>query len=634
MNAYLALLLVPVPALGAFLLLGLGPAHLERRAVQAVALAGGILPALVMLPLVGLCLSGSCNGLVPIFTLTVGPAEVALALALDPLSALVGGTVTVIGAAVMAYSIDYMAGKPVADLRRYFALMNLFLAAMLSMVLAGDSIVLFFGWELMGLCSFFLIAYHVTNPRAIAAGRKAFVITRVADALLLAGLLLLFLEAGSVRFEALMPAGIAAEPERRMLIAALLLGGALGKSAQLPMHTWLPTAMAGPTPVSALLHSATMVAAGAFLLARFAPMLAAAPLVLAATAVFGAATAFYGALSAVFQKDIKRLLAYSSISQIGFMMLAIGVGAPEAAIAHFVVHAAFKALLFLAAGDITHINRGSTDISAMRGALWSRPLAYLCFVAGAASLAGLPMVTAGWFSKEAVLAAAWLSGPFGMALWAVALLAAVMTGIYAFRPVFTGLIRFGAKSPSFASAFTNVPLVLLALAALGLGWAVDPIVRFLGGVPPHAPLVPELAGGAAPLLGAGLAAALTFVPGLSARVSRARRIRGGFRFDGLYHAVVVRPFAETVRWLVGARGGPADPVGHLPVAAAQRIGALMTDPRMPDPLDRGWAGLGLGLLGGAERARRLQTGRLRDYALALAVGLAALALLAWGTAWR
>ncbi len=634
LTPFLALLLVPAPAMGAFLLLGLGPAELNRRAVQTVALVGAVLPAVVMLPLGAYCLMGTCDGIQPIFDLTVGDAVVALALKLDPLSAIVGVTVTLIGACVIGYSIDYMAKAEVPDLRRYFALMNLFLASMLCMVLAGDSIVLFLGWELMGLCSFFLIAYHVTSSRAIAAGRKAFVITRVADAFLLAALLLLFLEAGNVRLDALIPAGIAADELRQGLIAALILAGALGKSAQLPFHTWLPSAMAGPTPVSALLHSATMVAAGAFLLARFAPLMQAVPLVMALTAVLGAATALFGAASAVFQKDVKRLLAYSSISQIGFMLLALGLGEPEVAIAHFVVHAIFKSLLFLSAGDITQIARGTTDISAMRGALWSRPLAFVAFAAGAASLAGIPLVTAGWFSKEAILAAAWLAGPFGVVLWLVAMTAAVLTATYAFRPVFTGLTRIGRPRPSLGGIFTNLPIALLAVATFAVAPLVEPIMEFLGGAAPHPPHAVELVGAAAPFLGIALAAALTFVPGLSLRVARARRMRSGIRIDGIYQVIIVQPFVKMVRWLTGQRGGIADPVGSIPVLVAQRLTAAAIRPLAHDPLDRGWMGLGAGMVRAWGAGRRIQSGRVRDYALALALGLALLLLIAWGTTWR
>ncbi|MDT8854172.1 NADH-quinone oxidoreductase subunit L [Paracoccaceae bacterium Fryx2] len=678
LTPWLLLLLVPAPALGVFLILGLDPYRLRRDAVNALALLGGVAPMLVMVPLSVACGMGECHVVVPVFTLVVGQAEVALALLLDPLSALVGSTVTVVGAAVMVYAVQYMDQSGMADLRRFFALMNLFLASMLTMVLAGDTITFFFGWELMGLCSFFLIAFHTDSAQAVAAGRKAFIITRFADVFLLAALLLLFLEAASVRMDTLIPAGEVMEPYRLTIVALLLLGGALGKSAQLPFHTWLPSAMAGPTPVSALLHSATMVAAGAYLMVRFSPIVAAAPNVLTAAAVLGTATAAFGALSAIFQQDVKRMLAYSSISQIGYMMLAIGVGAPEVAIAHFVIHALFKSLLFLAAGDITHGCPAETGMESMRGAWRRKPLSYLAFVAGAVSLAGLPVITAGWWSKEAILASALGSGPLGVVLWSVALGSAVLTGAYIFRPVFLGLVperrsvqarhsRHAAAEAAtaahhasrFSSPLAAVPMVLLALGALFGGAAVGPMIRFQGAEMPHIEGLTMWLAAAAPLLGAVLALALTFVPVLVAAVAgRSRTRRGvkvdgiyryalilpfvklilwlsrGAEFDGIYRQVFVRPFVRGVSWLNGYRGGIADPVGTLPVLAVLRAHRFVVERVAIDRLDGGWMRLAAGLVGLWGVARRVQTGRTREYALALAIGTAILLMLAWDTTWN
>lgn len=672
-NPYSLLFLVPSAALAAFVVIGLEPFSFSRRQVQALALAGGLAPFSIMLPFGVTCITGTCDGIAPIFNLTVGDAVVALALVLDPLSALFGITVTVIGGCVIAYSIAYMADVGTTDLRRYFALMNLFLAAMLTMVLAGDSIVFFLGWEMMGLCSFFLIAYNTNSAQAITAGRKAFIMTRLADAFLLAALLLLFLEAGSVRLDALIPAGIAMDGDRRTIIACLLLGGALGKSAQMPFHTWLPSAMAGPTPVSALLHSATMVAAGAFLLMRFAPLMQEVPAVQATAAILGVATAAYGALSALFQQDVKRLLAYSSISQIGFMMLSLGAGAPEAAAAHFVIHAIFKSLLFLSAGDITHGSPRGTDLAAMRGAWRIRPIAFLTFAAGAASLAGLPVVTAGWWSKEAILASVHGAGPMGVWLWGTALAAAVLTGAYALRPVLIGLMpplaAVGAPTEAtdpavradvhahdhgrgrFGGPFTVVPLVLLGIGALVGGVLVSPIIRFLGAEPPHATWGELLLAALAPFAGAGLALALAFVPALSGSIVRMRRgrrkdshaapPRGSFlrlatwfsrgaRVDDLYRVLFVWPFVELVRRLSGYRSTVADPVGMLPVLGAIRMTRAIVTPLAPDWLDRLWMLLAAGFRALWAAARRIQSGRARDYALAMAGGTAALLLLAGG----
>lgn len=664
---YAVLLLVPSVALAAFVVLALLPLHLARRLVYVIALLGGVAAMAIMLPLLVHCVRGTCSGTAPIFNLVVGTSTVSLALVLNPLSAVFAMTVSVIGSCVMFFSINYMADSALADLRRYFALMNLFMAAMLTMVLAGDSIVFFLGWEMMGLCSYFLIAINTVSPQAIRAGRKAFIMTRLADAFLLAALLLLFLEAGSVRLDALIHAGLTMDESHRAIIAWLLFGGALGKSAQVPFHTWLPSAMAGPTPVSALLHSATMVAAGAFLLMRFAPLMELVPSVQTVAAVLGVLTAAFGALSAVFQQDVKRLLAYSSISQIGFMMLSIGVGAPAAAAAHFVVHAIFKSLLFLAAGDITHGSAHGTDLSAMRGGRQRRPLAFAAFTAGAASLAGLPLITAGWWSKEAVLASVYGSGSLGHVLWAVALMSAVVTGTYAFRPVLTGLeqepVRSATRAASphthgvsaLGSIFAGFPLALLGIASLAGGVLVDPIIRFLGGEAPHAPAATMLMAAMAPLIGASLAVALVTVPELANGLSVVRQIghrsnggvtlhgkqvgpfvrialwlSRGARVDHVYQVLFVWPFVHLVRWLNGYRGGVADPVGNLPVLAAVRLKEVVVGPLAHDEVDRMWMRLAGGIVTLWSAARRIQTGRTRDYGLAMAGGIAALLLLAWG----
>jgi NADH-quinone oxidoreductase subunit L len=626
------LLLVPAPALGAFLFLGLAPVFVSRRLVLIAALAGGIAPLIVMSGMMGLCLSGQCQGVAPIFTLDVGPAVVDLALLLDPLSMITGMTVTLIGACVIIYSIDYMAGAKTADLRRFFALMNLFLAAMLTMVLAGDSIVYFLGWELMGLCSFFLISYNVISQPAVAAGRKAFIMSRIADALLLGGLLLLFIAAGSVRIDALISAGLAMPEPKRTIIAALLLGGALGKSAQLPFHTWLPSAMAGPTPVSALLHSATMVAAGAYLMARFAPLLAASPDVMLVMAVGGAVTAAFGAMTALFQLDVKRLLAFSSISQIGFMLMALGVGAPAAAMAHFVIHALFKSLLFLAAGDIAHSARDDTSISAMRGASRRRPLAFAAFTIGAASLSGLPLVTAGWWSKEEVLDAVLGAGGAGDVLWVMALLTAVMTAAYAFRPVLTALQSGPVEAhPHKPGLATKIPLLLLSFGALAGGLLVGPIIRLLGGVHPEMPAYSTLLAMAAPLTGLSLSVVLSRSPRLNEWLAARRVLRQGLRIDVLYHIWFVQPFQRLVALLSGDTGHTPDPFGAAPVALMLWLKRQLVDRFRRDGFDRGW----MALAGTATPlwaiARRSQTGLARHSVMALAGGAAALLALAWVT---
>ena len=630
------LLLVPLPALAAFVLLGLGPTRIPRPLVRLSGLMGGVLPLLILLPVATAVLAGDWRPLVPIFTVEVGPSLVDLALRLDPLSAIVGLAVTAVGAAVFAYSLDYVARASMAELRRFLALMNLFLAAMLAMVLAGDSITLFLGWELMGLCSFFLIALRVTSQRAVAAGRKAFLMTRVADAALLAALLLLFLEAGSVRLERLMEAGLAAPDTRRTVIAALLLAGAAGKSAQFPFHSWLPSAMTGPTPVSALLHSATMVASGAFLLALFAPLLATIPPVMWATAILGAGTAILGALHAIAETDVKRLLAWSSVSQIGFMLLAIGVGAPEAGMAHFVIHALFKSLLFLSAGDMARAAGGSTAMADLGGMRRRRPIAFFAFAAGAASLAGLPLLSAGFWSKEAVLGAAFGAGGAGPLLWAAGLASALLTAVYALRPVLAGLAPAPADAPAAvaqAGPLTNAPLVLLAIGSVAGGFLVAPILRALGADVAHMPLVPLVLTVLAPLLGFALSATVLARAPAAARVQGYRKRARRMSMDALLVRVVARPFARLVRRLSSKGPSPGDPVGRLlpGLLAALRDG--LTGPLAADPLDRGVMGVVAPVAPAAAAASRAHGGRLRGQTLSLAMGLLVLLLLGLRAAW-
>jgi NADH-quinone oxidoreductase subunit L len=593
-------------------------------------------------------------------------------MALDPLSVLAGATVAVIGALVLIYAGGYMGGEPEPDLRRFFAQMNLFLAGMLTVVLAADALLLFLGWETIGLCSFFLIAFNTRWPKAVAGGRKALQMTRIADTFLLAGLILLCLDAGTTRLDGMLAAAPAIAPWRLAAIAGLIVAGALGKSAQIPFQTWLPSAMTGPTPVSALLHSATMVAAGVILLARLAPLLSAAPAVSAATAAAGLATAALGALAAVVQRDVKKMLAYSTISQIGFMVLALGLGARDAALAHFTVHAAFKSLLFLSAGVMSRAASGSTAIEDLRGSIRRAPLAFWAFAAGAASLAGLPVATAGWYSKEAVLAAVWASGPWGVALWALAALAAVLTGTYAFRVVFVagGQGAGPAADPGKNPAMWG-PLLVLAAVSLGGGPAVAALIRFLGGEPPEIPLVFEMLGGAAPLLGAALAFGLIVDPLRLDKLRAALRFRGADPLDTFYYLVLVRPFRRMVRSLAGADAGDAvpagdpvgralvaavdpigralvgsgepirravvavgDPIGRALVAAAARLVEITVAAFNPDAIDVTWMRSARRLGGVSASARLVQTGRLRDYAMGMAIGAASLLLFAWGTSWH
>jgi NADH-quinone oxidoreductase subunit L len=682
---------VPVPALLGFIVLSLLPVALPRAAVIALGVGAAVLPALLFAPVALSCSDGGCvaGAVVRILSIDTGVFVAQIAMSMDPLSMVTGGTVVLVGALVLIYSGAYMASEPLPDLRRFFAVMNLFLAGMLAVVFAADVILLFLGWETIGLCSFMLIAFYDRLPKAVAAGRKALITTRVADSLLLAGLMMLFLSAGTTRLDGMLAAVPGIDPWRLGPIAGLIALGALGKSAQIPFHTWLPSAMAGPTPVSALLHSATMVAAGVILLARLAPLFAAAPEISAMVAMLGILTAALGALVALIQTDVKKLLAFSTMSQIGFMVLALGLGAPAVALAHFAIHAAFKSLLFLSAGVMSHAAGGSTAIAALRGSRYRQPLAFWSFAIGAASLAGLPVITAGWYSKEAVLVAVWSSGPWGVPLWLLAASAAVLTGAYAFRVVFVAAGETAdMAAPPWGGLPVVLPLAVLTFLAVAGGLSVGVLIDFTGGAPEHIPLLPALLGAAAPVVGVLLGRWLVRHPPVLERWSRRLRHLRVFRVDVLYYFYFVRRFRRVATVLGNAEGTEAvadavllrrggvdvpglvtddplgrgagqvrgirtdlitratdgqtpvvrmvagDPVGRLLIVVARLFVGFFVARFNPDRIDRAWLGLAGGVGAAWSYARRLQTGRVRDQTLWVAVGCAALLLYAWGTSWR
>jgi NADH-quinone oxidoreductase subunit L len=399
-----------------------------------------------------------------------------IGLYLDALSLVMVLVVTIVGVLIHVYSTEYMADDE--DYSRFFAYMNLFVAAMLTLVLADNLVLLYVGWEGVGLCSYFLIGFWYKEASNAAAAVKAFVMTRIGDTAMAVGIFLLFTNLGSLEIQDLLQrASQQWAPGTRMavLAAGLLLCGAVGKSAQLPLQTWLPDAMAGPTPVSALIHAATMVTAGVYLIARTNVLFTLAPQVQSAVAIIGVATLVLAACSALAQSDIKRMLAYSTISQIGYMFLALGVGAWSAAIFHFFTHAWFKALLFLAAGSIIICARHEQNMFKMGGLRNQLPVTFWTFFVGAASLSALPLVTAGYYSKEMILQYAWSSHQGGPWLWAGGVLGALLTGIYAFRGVF--LVFFGEARTTVThrpGLAVTVPLIIFAVASVAAGFVQWP----------------------------------------------------------------------------------------------------------------------------------------------------------------
>jgi len=403
-----------------------------------------------------------------------GDFEVGIAMRLDPLSSVMALVVTGVGFLIHVYSAGYMKGDP--GYAKFFAYLNLFLFAMLLLVGSSSLLGLFIGWEGVGLCSFLLIGFWYQKGWPAEAAQKAFVVNRIGDACFLVGSFLLVRLFGTLDLATItdgVPARLADGAGFELGLAALLLfGGACGKSAQLPLFTWLPDAMAGPTPVSALIHAATMVTAGVYLLVRLNPLYAASPGILLVVGIVGAATAFIGATSALCQRDIKKVLAYSTVSQLGYMFLAVSSGAFAGAIFHLVTHAFFKGLLFLGSGSVIHGMHEEQDMHRMGGLKRHMPQTYLTFLVGAAALSGLPLLS-GFFSKDGILAAAFVrSGPHVL-LWLVGVVTAALTAFYTWRMValtFFGHERFDAQAvhPHESPSVMTVPLWILAvLAAVG-----------------------------------------------------------------------------------------------------------------------------------------------------------------------
>ncbi|MBN1192715.1 MAG: NADH-quinone oxidoreductase subunit L [Coriobacteriia bacterium] len=405
-----------------------------------------------------------------------GSGSLPIGYTIDALAAVMLVVVGVVAAMVVVFSVGYMAEDRAQA--RYFALLSLFTAAMSALVVAWGLLELFIAWELVGACSYLLIGFWFTKPEAAKAAVKAFLVTRVGDVGLLLALALLWRETGTLE----LPGIVAALPELSsgtITTAALLLFvGAAGKSAQFPLHIWLPDAMEGPTPVSALIHAATMVAAGVFLVARTWPVFEASDTALTVVLVVGTLTAFGAATVAVTQTDIKRVLAYSTISQLGFMFAALGAGAWVAAVFHLVTHAAFKSLLFLASGSVIH-GSGTQDLRKMGGLGRAMPVTTVAWVAGVVALSGLPPFS-GFFSKDGIVDAVFQHAPVA---GVILLLASAFTGYYSFRATrlaFAGRFR-GVGHPHESPLSMTAPLMVLAVLAAVLGIAQGWFAHVFGG---------------------------------------------------------------------------------------------------------------------------------------------------------
>lgn len=543
--------------------------------------------------------------------MSVGDFSPGISFYIDQLSIVMMSIITGVGFLIHLYSTEFM--QEDGDYSRYFAYMNMFVASMLILVLADNLLLLYLGWEGVGVCSYLLVGFWYKDPANGAASRKAFVVTRVGDTAMALGLLLLFTELGTLQIQPMLEAANdtwAVGDVIPAVAAMLLLGGAVGKSAQLPLHTWLPDAMAGPTPVSALIHAATMVTAGVYLIARTHDIFLLAPDVQIVVAFVGLLTLLLAAFTALNQHDIKRILAYSTISQIGYMFLALGVGAWSASVFHLMTHAFFKALLFLGAGAVIHCLHHEHNIFKMGGLHTKLPVVFWSFLIGSAALAALPF-TSGFFSKDQILLAAFEVHGVGPWLWVGGLLGAIVTAIYSFRLVF--LVFFGAtqtepdKQPGWRMAG---PLVLLCVLSLIGGWIALPLSTVFPSSGGHdvSHLVEGISIGV-PLLGVLLAWMVYYkrsmpVGGLTdSGIGIA--LRGfwhrGWGIDTAYQILLVKPFISTSRAL---RSEWVDSVYHTVVALC---------------------------IGLHKAFSRLQSGKLRWYATSMIFGLIVLlTVLGWG----
>jgi NADH-quinone oxidoreductase subunit L len=638
---------IPLVLFAGFILNGILGRHLPKWAVSTIALLaplaafGAVLNAILIaydmfayvvgckgcIQRSGYLLSSQNLG----HWINVGGLHVDFQLVLDPLSAIMLLVVTGVGLLIHIYSVGYM--KHEEGYYRFFAYLNLFMFFMTVLVLAGNALLMFVGWEGVGLASYLLIGFYFQKTSAADAGKKAFIVNRIGDFGFLIGMFLLLANFGTLTF-AEIAAKLAANPAWTggilTTIALCLLLGAAGKSAQLPLYIWLPDAMEGPTPVSALIHAATMVTAGVYMICRTHILFDHAPFALSVVAIVGAATALFAATIALVQTDIKRVLAYSTISQLGYMFLGCGVAAYSAAIFHLMTHAFFKALLFLAAGSVIHGLSGEQDLRKMGGLRQKMPITFWTMTMGVIAIAGIPP-WAGFFSKDAILFSAFQQGSLGKLLYFVGLVTAALTAFYMFRLwylTFTGESRDPHAHPHESPWSMLGPLVILAALSICGGWVAFG-GRFYEFLAPIAGARAEAASGdslelilsvvavAVALLGwyvahlfykqkpeqpAQLAASM---PGAYSLLSHK------YYVDEFYGATIVKPLLATSTYVLGWVVDKAILGG-----AAWLLGGIAT-----------FAGTLL---------QRWQSGNIRSYAAWLAAGAAAVLffiLVPWSTVW-
>jgi NADH-quinone oxidoreductase subunit L len=472
--------LVPLLPLVGFLIISLSVHRLSHLVASVVAcgsvLISFLIAVILFFQLVGLPAEQRSLNVVVFDWITVGNFSAQISFLIDPLSSLMLLIITGVGFLIHLYSIGYMHDD--AGFNRFFSYLNLFVFFMLILVMGGNYLLMFVGWEGVGLCSFLLIGFWFKNKDYTNAANKAFIMNRIGDLGLILGVILIFTQFGSIQYsEVFSKVGVEGNTTIT-LITILLFIGAMGKSAQLPLYTWLPDAMAGPTPVSALIHAATMVTAGIYMVARNNILYTLSPIGMNLVLIVGLVTALFAATIALAQNDIKKVLAYSTVSQLGLMFVALGVGAYSSGIFHMTTHAFFKSLLFLAAGSVIHGLQGEQDIRKMGGLKKYLPITYIVFFIGVLAIAGIPPF-AGFFSKDEILAKAFEHSPI---VWALALLTSLLTAFYMFRLLF--LTFFGTTRASDSVVHhihespksMTIPLMVLAVLSVVGGWVGIPEV--------------------------------------------------------------------------------------------------------------------------------------------------------------
>ena len=518
--------LIPLLPFAAFVVIGLFGHWIRGRAhwiaVPAVA-ASFVLSASAFLDIA----QGETVRITLYSWINSGTFEVPIGLYIDRLGAAMLLLVTIVSGLVHVYTIGYMRGEP--GYARFFSYIALFTFSMLMLVMADNFLELYVFWEAVGLCSYLLIGHWYERKSAADAATKAFVVNRVGDFGFGLGVMLVFALFGTLQYDQVFAQAashtgdtINLNPMSALggdwpvhaltLLCLLLFAGAVGKSAQVPLHVWLPDAMEGPTPISALIHAATMVTAGVFMVARFAPLYNLSPTAMAVVAVIGGVTAIFAATIALTQNDIKRVVAYSTVSQLGYMIMACGLGAYTAGMYHLLTHGAFKALLFLCCGSVIIALHHEQDIRRMGGLKEKLPITYWTFVVGSLALAGFPL-TAGFFSKDEILIAAWSAGPLGQTLTVVGLATAFLTALYSFRLVFVAFWGSSRIDPHIVghvqepSPTMTGPLIVLAVLAIVTGYLGIP--HFL------APALPKPLPSPSPHEGAAAVAIMVIATSLS-----------------------------------------------------------------------------------------------------------------------